>query len=152
MMLQLKAPMTGRSIPLEQVPDEMFATNVLGKGVAIDPEDGLVVAPCDGVITAVANTMHAICLRTDDGADILLHIGIDTVKLSGKGFTCYVKKGQRVKEGEKLMKLDLAVCCKAQLSPISPLLVIDPDQYQMQVFHTKCLAGQTVLISLEKTT
>ena len=145
-MLELKAPMSGNSIPMAQVPDETFATDVMGKGVAVDPVDGLVVAPCDGVITAIATTMHAVCLAAAGDVEILLHIGIDTVDLAGKGFTCYVQKGQQVKQGERLMKLDLKRCRKANLSPISPMVVIDPENYELEYTCGDCIAGKTTLI------
>ena len=147
-MLELKAPMSGKSIPMAQVPDETFATDVMGKGVAVDPADGLVVAPCDGVVTAIATTLHAVCLAAAGDVEILLHIGIDTVNLKGKGFTCYVQKGQQVKQGEKLMKLDLKRCRKANLSPISPMVVIDPENYELEYTCGDCIAGKTTLITV----
>lgn len=149
-MLTLTSPMTGTAIPMNKVPDEIFAADVLGRGVAIDPADGMVVAPCDGVVSNVAATLHAVCLTADGGEELLVHIGIDTVSLGGKGFTCYVREGQRVTRGEKLMKLDLRLCRKKGLSPISPLVVLEPELYRLTMATGSCRAGDTVLVTAER--
>lgn len=94
---------TGDVTPLDKVKDEVFASYTLGKGVAIFPHEGVLYAPCDGRITTLADTHHAVALESDDGAEILLHIGIDTVNLRGTFFDAKVKPGKKVKKGDKLI-------------------------------------------------
>ena len=103
----LYAPVSGTYIPLEQVPDATFAEGVLGQGVAIEPQKGMIMSPAEGVVTAVANTYHAIGITTPDGVELLIHIGLDTVDMNGEGFLCYIEQGQTVKFGEKLMNFNI---------------------------------------------
>ena len=123
------APLTGSAVPMAQVPDPVFAENVIGQGVAILPTDPVAVAPVDGEITAVARTYHAFCIRTDQGLDLLIHLGIDTVNLGGKGFTCYVEKGQRVRRGDPVIRLDLKLCARKKLQVISPCIVVNGEEF-----------------------
>ncbi len=148
-MFELKAPMSGQCVSMQQVPDEVFSDEILGKGVAIEPDDGMVYAPCDGVITNVASTYHALCITSENGIEILLHIGIDTVDMKGKGFSCYVKEGKKVKCGDKLMKLDLKACKKAGHNPISPVIIMNHDDYKLTYSHGTCVAKQSTIITLE---
>lgn len=97
---------TGRLIPLEKVKDEVFAKKMLGEGVAIIPEGEVIAAPCSGQLMMIYPTLHAFGIRNDDGLEILVHIGIDTVKLKGKGFKCYVNEGDRVQVGDKIIRFD----------------------------------------------
>ena len=97
----------GKTMPLENVDDEVFATGTLGQGIAIVPKHGILTSPCDAVVETIAETGHAITLKTENGAEILLHIGIDTVKLKGKFFTSHVQKGSKVKKGSKLISFEL---------------------------------------------
>lgn len=101
------SPATGRLLPLEHVKDEMFASKVLGDGFAVDITEGTIVAPVDGTVAAACDTGHAVGIRTEDGKEILIHIGIDTVELGGKGFDLHVSQGQKVKKGDLLVKVDL---------------------------------------------
>jgi len=102
----LLAPLTGPVVPLADVPDPVFAGGMFGDGIAIDPLEGRLVAPCDGVITHLARTGHAVTLQTAEGAEILLHIGIDTVELGGEGFKTRVAQGAQVKAGDLLIEFD----------------------------------------------
>ena len=97
----LLAPFTGPVVPLADVPDPVFAEGMFGDGIGIDPLDNVLVSPCDGTITHLARTHHAVTLRTEEGAEILVHIGIDTVELSGKGFTPKVEQGATVRAGDR---------------------------------------------------
>lgn len=97
---------SGEIIPLEKVKDEAFARKMMGDGVAIIPSEDYIVAPCDGTVSMLYPTLHAFGLTSVDGLDILVHIGIDTVRLKGKGFRSFVQEGQKVRAGERIIKVD----------------------------------------------
>lgn len=125
----LHAHMNGKVVPLEQVPDEAFSGKVLGDGCAIEPTDGKLYAPCDGVIDTVFDTCHAVNMRTDQGAELLLHVGIDTVKLGGKYFTAHVQDGQQVKTGDLLLSFDADKIRQAGYQLTTPLIVCNSEDY-----------------------
>ena len=124
------APIKGRVIPLEEVPDEVFSNGILGKGAAIVPEEGCVYAPFDGKIASVFDTKHAICLVSDDGMELLIHVGIDTVNLEGKPFTAVKDAGDRIKKGEKLLEFNIEEIKKAGYETVTPVLVGNTDNYK----------------------
>jgi glucose PTS system EIICBA or EIICB component len=117
------APVTGTVVPLSEVPDPVFSGMVLGDGAAIEPADGTFVAPVDGTVFMVMVTGHAYGIRTADGVEMLLHIGIDTVKLKGRGFDVHVKQGDAVRIGDPLCDVDLDVVREAGYSTLTPLIV-----------------------------
>lgn len=123
------SPMIGNVVALENVPDQVFASGAMGKGVAIDPTDGTVVAPANGEITLVFPTGHAVGMKTENGAEILIHIGMDTVSLAGKGFKSFVEAGQKVQAGQKLLEFDLATVRDAGLPIISPVIVTNSADF-----------------------
>lgn len=125
----LHAHMNGKAVPLEQVPDEAFSGKVLGDGCAIEPADGKLYAPCDGVIDTVFDTCHAVNMRSDQGAELLLHVGIDTVKLGGKYFTAHVQDGQQVKTGDLLLSFDADKIRQAGYQLTTPLIVCNSEDY-----------------------
>lgn len=125
----LHAHMNGKVVPLEQVPDEAFSGKVLGDGCAIEPADGKLYAPCDGVIDTVFDTCHAVNMRSDQGAELLLHVGIDTVKLGGKYFTAHVQNGQQVKTGDLLLSFDADKIRQAGYQLTTPLIVCNSEDY-----------------------
>ena len=100
-------PIDGKVIPLEQLPDETFASAILGPGCGIEPTGKTVYAPFDGTVNQVASTLHAVGLTSEDGIEILVHVGMDTVEMNGKGFKALVKEGDKVKAGTPLLKVDL---------------------------------------------
>ena len=104
---KIYAPVSGSYIPLKDVPDPTFADGILGEGVGIEPEKGILFSPANGVVTVVASTGHAIGITTDDGLELLIHIGLDTVEMKGEGFLSYVKQGQNVSLGEKILTFDI---------------------------------------------
>ena len=104
--LVLLAPMDGWASPLAEVPDPVFAEKMMGDGLAIDPTGATLHAPCDGEIILLHDALHAVTLRAVGGAEILMHVGLDTVALGGKGFTAHVAKGQKVKAGDGLISFD----------------------------------------------
>lgn len=125
----VQSPVEGHVIDLNDVNDEMFSGEVLGKGIAVMPQDGKIYAPADGVISATFETKHAIGLTTDKGVEILIHIGIDTVKLDGRPFVQYVTKGQTVKQGDLLLEVDLTQIKEAGLDATTMVVVTNSSNY-----------------------
>lgn len=123
----VRSPLTGKLVPLTDVPDETFAGKVVGDGVAIEPTSGVVVAPFDGTVAQLFRTHHAIGLVTDDGLELLIHVGIDTVKMKGQGFTAAVKQGDRVRAGDKLLEFDLDLVKTQAKSTITPILITNSE-------------------------
>lgn len=123
--LTLVAPLAGWSTPLEESPDEVFAGRMLGDGLAIDPTGSTLCAPCDGELVAIPATKHALTLRTPQGTEILLHVGIDTVGLGGEGFELHVHEGQHVRVGERLLSFDLDLLARRATSLLTPILVVE---------------------------
>ena len=121
--LTLLAPLAGWSTPLDETPDEVFAGRLLGDGVAIDPTEGTLHAPCDGEIVLLPASRHAVTLRTASGCEILLHVGIDTVALGGEGFDAHVSQGARVRAGEALLSFDLDFLARRAKSVLTPIIV-----------------------------
>ncbi|MCB2339620.1 beta-glucoside-specific PTS transporter subunit IIABC [Clostridium estertheticum] len=124
------SPVEGKTVSLSQVNDATFSEGIMGKGVAIIPSKGRVVSPVNAVVTALFNTKHAIGLTSEDGIEILIHIGLDTVKLEGKYFTAHVKKGDNVKAGDLLIEFDIKAIEDAGYEVITPVIVTNPDQYK----------------------
>ncbi len=125
--LLLSAPMPGWAAPLAEVPDAVFSGRILGDGVAIDPVEGVLRAPCDGVVIQAAK--HAITLRAQNGADILMHVGLDTVALEGQGFAAQAAVGQPVTAGQTLLEFDLAFLAPRARSLISPIVILNGDAF-----------------------
>lgn len=123
--LILVAPLAGWSTPLDEAPDAVFAGRMLGDGLAIDPTGATLHAPCDGELIAVPASRHAITLRTAQGAEILLHVGIDTVGLGGEGFELHVRQGQRVRAGDRLLSFDLDLLARRAPSVLTPVIVLE---------------------------
>ncbi|AEF44340.1 PTS system, N-acetylglucosamine-specific IIBC subunit [Serratia sp. AS12] len=148
----LVAPVTGEVVALDQVPDEAFASKAVGDGLAIRPTDKTVVAPADGTIVKIFNTNHAFCLETDKGAEIVVHMGIDTVALNGQGFKRLVEEGAEVKAGQPILELDLDYLNANARSMISPVVVSNSDDYAgLAALATgSVVAGQTKLFDIQK--
>lgn len=123
--LVLLSPLAGWSTPLDEIPDPVFAGRMLGEGVAIDPIGATLHAPCAGQIIALPDSRHAVTLRTEAGAEILVHIGIDTVGLAGEGFRAHVSPGQRVEAGERLISFDLDLVARRARSLLTPVLLME---------------------------
>ncbi|MBQ9760739.1 MAG: PTS transporter subunit EIIC [Clostridia bacterium] len=145
--LSLAAHANGTIVPLGNVPDEAFATGILGDGLAIEPTEGKLFAPCDGVIESVADGRHAINLLSHSGAEILLHVGIDTVRLEGKFFEPKVKSGQEVKAGDLLLSFDLNGIKSAGYSTVIPMVICNTDEYdEVEICASGTIqTGDTVL-------
>lgn len=122
------APATGKVVSLSEVKDPVFAQGMLGEGVAIRPEGNVAYAPVSGVVTAVVGSKHAVAISADSGAQVLLHVGVDTVCLKGRGFTTFVKKGDRVQAGEALIAFDQDVIRNSGLDDSVIVTVTNSDE------------------------
>ncbi|EOS7781830.1 PTS glucose transporter subunit IIA [Enterococcus hirae] len=125
----LKSPLSGKVLPLSDVPDKVFSSGAMGKGLAIDPEKGELIAPADGEITTIFPTGHAVGLTTKDGIEILMHIGMDTVELEGQGFETFVKQGDQVKAGDLLVRFDIEEIKAAGYSVITPIVITNTEHF-----------------------
>ena len=123
----VKAPIDGIVLPLEQLPDETFATAILGPGCGLEPTGDMVYAPFDGTVTTIADTLHAVGLMSDDGIELLIHVGMDTVEMKGQGFTSLTKEGAKVKAGTPLLKVDLEAIRAAGHPTATALIVTNSD-------------------------
>ena len=128
------SPMSGRILPVSQSADEMFASRALGDGMAVDPADGLVCAPCDGTVTMIFPTGHAMGIASDSGFEVLIHAGIDTVKLNGEGFEVFVEQGQHVKKGDRLLRMDLDFIRSKGLNPQTMMIFTEGAVLEVEVF------------------
>ena len=126
---KLYAPIQGTIVPRNEIPDDTFAAGVLGDGVGIDPEEGVVVAPFDGEISSVTDTKHVIGITGSADMEVLIHVGVDTVNMKGDGFELLVEEGQKVKAGQKLMTFDIAKIKAAGYSPVAAVLLTNSDDY-----------------------
>ena len=125
----LGAPAKGKAVALKEVSDPTFAEEMLGKGMAVIPSEGRSCAPADGEVGMVFDTLHAVSLTTDFGAEVLIHVGLDTVKMKGEGFTGHVKAGDHVKKGDLLLEVDLDKVKAAGYDVITPMLVCNTDEF-----------------------
>ncbi|MDU5962532.1 MAG: glucose PTS transporter subunit IIA, partial [Dermabacter sp.] len=123
-LVRMRQPLQGTIVPLEDVPDSTFADRLLGGGVAIDPSGNQVVAPAAGVVSQAFPTGHAVALTLDDGAEVLIHVGLDTVKMNGEGFTVHVKNGDRVAAGQPLVDFDRSAIEAAGYKAITPVVIL----------------------------
>lgn len=126
---EMTAPVNGKVILLSEVRDEAFASEALGKGIAIIPQDGRICAPCDGVVSALFPTGHAIGITSAKGAEVLIHVGMDTVRLNGAGFTSHVSEGQMVKAGDLLIEADLETIQKAGYDTTTPIIITNTEDF-----------------------
>lgn len=127
--IKIYAPCTGRLRPLREVKDPTFSAGILGQGIAVIPSDGRFYSPADGVVATVFPTGHAAAVRTASDAEVLLHIGLDTVKLNGQYFTIHVEEGQQVKKGDLLLEADLEAVRKAGYDTTTPIVICNSDAF-----------------------
>lgn len=146
----LYAPVTGKVIPLDKVNDKMFANKLMGDGVGFQFEGNMVCAPCDGQLTLVANTLHAFGITMDNGAEILVHIGLDSVNLQGKGFKKLAKQGTKVKKGTPIIEIDRAFMKKNNIDLTTPMVITNTGDYKFKITsETNCIAGKTKIVEFE---
>lgn len=134
---EIYSPVIGRCISLENVPDEVFANKLLGEGVAFEFAGDTIYSPCDGEVVLIASTKHALGLRTKNGMEIILHVGLDTVNLNGEGIQLFVKKHTKVKVKDILMKLDRTYMNEKKVNLITPLVITNADDYNLTVQSNK---------------
>ena len=145
------APMVGKAMPITVVPDPTFAEGMLGNGIAIEPVEGKVYAPCDATVDMMFTTGHAVSLVADNGAEILIHVGLETVSLEGKPFTVHAANGDKVKKGQLLIEVDLDAVKAAGLPTITPMVVCNTDEYPtFDTFVGKDVTNEDVVIALAK--
>ena len=143
------APFSGTLVPLSEVPDETFASGVLGEGIAIEPSDGLFCSPVDGAVETIAETKHAIGFAADNGLEILVHVGLETVSLNGEGFEILVKEGDRVKAGQPVAKADLALIRERGLKTITSIVLTGgADDMELHCAEGIAAAGKTPVLTL----
>ena len=143
------APFSGTLVPLNEVPDETFASGVLGEGIAIEPSDGLFCSPVDGTVETIAETKHAIGFAADNGLEILVHVGLETVSLNGEGFEILVKEGDKVKAGQPVAKADLALIRERGLKTITSIVVTGgADDMELHCADGLATAGKTPVLTL----
>ena len=143
------APLTGKAVPLSEVPDPVFSDKVLGDGVAIIPADGKIVSPVDGEISTVAETGHAYGFTSEDGREILVHVGLETVSLNGECFKVYGKAGDKVKAGDLIAEVDLGYLKEKEINPITPVLLCsDTKGKELQYGNGEVKAGESAVLTL----
>ena len=147
----LDSHMEGEAIPMSEVKDETFAAEVLGKGIAIIPQKGEVTAPCDAVVETVFATRHAIGLKADHGAEILIHVGINTVELGGKFYTSHVTEGDRVRTGQVMLTFDMEKIKEAGYDVTTPMIVTNSDDYQeIRILKTGNVTKQDAVLEIKE--
>lgn len=141
------ATQTGIIVPLSEVPDDVFREKILGDGIAIIPNNNKVLSPVSGTVINVVDTMHAFCLKTSDNLEIIVHIGIDTVALEGKGFKSNIKEGDKVKVGDELCTVELEYL-KTMGNPLHTFtLILNPDMVKNMIPSTgETVAGETIVL------
>ncbi len=150
-MDELFAPCEGKAVPLSEVPDPTFAEAMLGDGIAIIPSDGKIYSPCDGQVDMMFPTGHAVSLVSAKGAEILIHVGLETVGLNGAPFKAHVANGDAVKKGQLLLEADLAAIQAAGLQIITPVVICNTDNYPTFNKTTgKAVTNADVVIALDK--
>lgn len=146
----IASPVSGRTIPLEQVDDEVLSSGLVGEGQAIEPSDGTVLSPADGRIVRMASTKHAFCMLTDDGLEVLVHVGIDTVGLAGEPFEAKAATGDHVTCGDVVMKADLESIRQQGISALTSVLITNYDDDEevtaVQSASDEIRAGDPLLV------
>ena len=145
------SPQTGRITSVREIPDEVFSEKILGDGAAIVPEENIIVSPVDGQIVQLADAGHVYCIKSDDGLDILIHVGVDTIGMRGKGFKYFVKVGQKVKAGEPIGEADINLIKEYGYSTYTAILVTNMSEVkEIEYIPGNAQAGITNIISYAK--
>lgn len=146
----LVAPATGKLIPLEEVPDPVFGQKMMGEGLAIDPSEGVIVAPIDAEVATIIGSKHAIGLKTKNNTEILIHVGLETVAMGGEGFEVFVKEGDQVKQGDKLITFNLDLIREKAKSTITPVIITNTDAQEKieKTSEASLVKGETTLLTV----
>jgi len=149
--LVLTAPVVGEAVPISEVSDPTFGEEILGKGIAVKPGEGKVYAPCDATVDMMFETGHAVSLTTAFGAEILIHVGLDTVNLKGEHYTVHAKNGDKVKKGDLLIEFDKDAIIAAGYDVITPMVICNTPDFKTIETHTgKTVTADDVVMELEK--
>ena len=148
--ITLGAPVAGEAVPLNQVSDPTFGEEILGKGVAIRPASNRVVAPCDATVDLMFDTGHAVSLQADNGAEVLIHVGLDTVNLKGAHYTVHAANGDKVKKGQLLITFDREAIKADGYDTITPMVICNSDNFSTVEGHTGPVKAGDVLLTLKK--
>ncbi|SKA95185.1 PTS system IIA component, Glc family [Caloramator quimbayensis] len=125
---EVVSPVSGKVLELSEVEDEAFKSGIVGEGIAIIPEDDIIKSPIDGRLAMIFKTNHAFAVLSDDGAEILVHIGMDTVRLNGEGFTRLIEEGQNIKKGQEIIKIDRKLIESRGYSIVTPVVITNPEK------------------------
>lgn len=149
-VLEIYAPVSGQAVPLSGVPDETFAGGHMGKGIAIEPNEGRLIAPFDGKIAHVVKSNHAVIIEHSSGLQLLLHIGMDTVSLKGSGFINHITSGEEVKAGQILIEFDIAFIQAAGYQTITPVIVTSNGEtdLEMDYHYGPVVAGKGIILTV----
>ena len=149
--IQLIAPVSGKMLTIEEVPDPVFSQKMMGDGVAFEPQEGKIVAPADGEIIQVFPTKHAIGIKAVNGAEILIHIGLETVGMKGEGFTVNVSEGKKVKQGDVLVTVDLNLVKEKASSIVTPMIITNLNDMQSieKSSLSSVIAGEQAVMTIE---
>ncbi len=146
--IKILSPLNGKAIPIEEVPDDVFAEKIMGDGVAIMPTDGAIYSPVDGTVATVAETLHAYGFETEDGVEMLVHFGLETVALEGKGFTSHVQEGDSVKVGQLVAEVDMDFLKEQGINTVTPVVICDgADDETLRFTYGEVKAGDMLVKS-----
>lgn len=149
--VELKAHVSGTVVSLEEVPDPVFSQKMMGDGIAIVPTEGKVVSPVEGEVIQVFPTKHAIGLKAQNGAEILIHIGLETVSMNGAGFTAHVSEGEKVKQGDVLVTFDISLVKEKAKSTVTPMIITNSNDMVSIIKGTvnNVTAGKETILTVE---
>jgi len=149
---EIFSPIDGKSIQLNEVPDKVFAQKLMGDGVGFILDGPFVCAPCDGELTMLAPTSHAFGIKAVNGAEILVHVGLDTVSLKGEGLKTLVKQGEKLKKGSKVIEVDIELLKEKRIDLTTPMVVTNGGDYKMKSLLVDQLVkkGESLVLTLEK--
>ncbi len=149
--MQVVSPVAGKLVPLSEVSDPTFSEEILGQGAAVIPSDNQFVSPVDGTVTTVFPTGHAVALTSSDGVEVLLHIGLDTVKLNGKHYTIHAEEGQQVKKGDLLLEADLEQIKAEGFDIITPVVICNSEEFsEIGMAKSSQVTAGNVIINIIK--
>ncbi|WP_342430316.1 PTS glucose transporter subunit IIA [Neobacillus sp. FSL H8-0543] len=149
--LNIVTPVNGSIIPLDQVPDPVFSEKMMGEGVAVMPSEGNIYAPVNGTIVQIANTKHAIGILAEEGSEILIHVGLETVSLKGEGFKVRVNLGDKVSVGQILLEVDWEYIRKNAKSTVTPIVITNSQNGKKQYTltnETEAIQGKTIIMTV----
>ncbi|MFF2703486.1 PTS glucose transporter subunit IIA [Streptomyces cyaneofuscatus] len=149
--VEIYAPLSGEIVSIEDVPDVVFAEKIVGDGIAIKPTSSTIVAPADGTLGKIFETNHAFSIETDEGLELFVHFGIDTVEMKGEGFRRIAEEGQRVKRGDPVIELDLALLEERAKSALTPVVISNMDEIaELTKLSGTVTAGRTAILRAVK--